>query len=139
MSTEHRRPLFAFVAVFVVAMLVVAGAARSDAFRDLVRERSVDIVAATMLDLVGQPEPRLVVAAQEVDASGAETVGSPASSARVAAKGKAAREGQAVRAGKAHAHAQAPGKAKGHDKSGHPGRAKGHDKSGGKSKGKSGR
>ena len=43
MSTEHKRPLLAFVAVFVVALLVVAGAARSDALRQLVQQRTVDI------------------------------------------------------------------------------------------------
>ena len=67
MSTEHKRPLLAFVAVFGVEMLVVAAAARSDALRQIVQQRTVDIVAATTLDVVGEPEPEshVVVAAPE--------------------------------------------------------------------------
>lgn len=47
---DHRRPLFAFMAVFVVAMLVVGNAARSDAFRQFLREHTVMVVAGSLLD-----------------------------------------------------------------------------------------
>ena len=126
MSTEHRRPLLAFVAVFAVAMLVVASAARSDVFREFVRDRTVDIVAATALDLVGEPEPRLLVAAPQVDSRGNDAAGKPA-------PGKA--KGHDKHQGKAKGHAKHQGQGKGHDKAKHPGKAKGQDKHQGKAKG----
>ena len=59
MSMDHRRPLYAFLAVFVVAVLVVANAARSDAFRQYLRERTVEVVAASVLHPEG-PTSRTV-------------------------------------------------------------------------------
>ena len=130
MSNEHRRPLLAFVAVFVVAVLVVVAAARSDALRHLVHERTVDIVAGTTLDVVGAPEQRRVVAAPEV-ASGNEPVSSPAKSGPAqgtARKGRAAQPGQPAATGRArsHAHAKAPGRARGHAHAAPQGKANAH-------------
>ena len=130
MSSEHKRPLLAFVAVFVLAIVVVAAAARSDALRHLVQEQAVDVVAATTLDLVGESRPGTAVVEPEVEAPGPEPVTLPAQTAQ-GAKVKGAR-GMATKAdagngkAKGHAHAKAPGKAKGHAHAKAPGKAKGH-------------
>ena len=123
MSTEHKRPLLAFAAVFVVAMLVVAGAARSDALRHLVQERTVDMVAATTLGLVEETEQGPTATEPEAEASGTQPVSSPAKGKAV--KGKAVKD-RAVGRAQGHAHAKAPGRAKGHAHAKAPGRAKGH-------------
>lgn len=47
MSTEHRRPLAAFVVVTLMGMLVLAGAARSDAVRGMLRETATLVVAGS--------------------------------------------------------------------------------------------
>lgn len=53
MSAEHKRPMYAFVAVTLVGVLVLAMAARSDALRSLVHREVAAIVAGSLLD----PEP----------------------------------------------------------------------------------
>lgn len=152
MSADHRRPLFAFVTVFLIGMIVVANAARSEAFRDLVREHTAAVVAGALLDLTdaGSPavvaEPELVMPAaapQPVSdraiAKRHHRAGAAAHAPRAKAHGERARGQQARGHGdrtgtqhgvRAHGPVKAQGPARSHGKAKArglgAGKAKGH-------------
>lgn len=111
MSADHRRPLFAFVMVFLIGMLVVANAARSEAFRDLVRQHTAAVVAGALLDLTDAGSPA-VVAEPELVMPAADP--QPASD-RASAK-RHHRAGAAAHAPRAKAHGERAGgqQARGH-------------------------
>lgn len=131
MSADHRRPLFAFVTVFLIGMLVVANAVRSEAFRDLVREHTAAVVAGALLDLTdaGSPavvaEPELVMpvaapqpASDRATAKRHHRAGAAAHAPRAKAHGERARgqqaRGHGRQAGKQHGvRAHGPVKAQG--------------------------
>jgi len=133
-SAEHKRPLYAFFAVALVGVLVLAMAARSDALRSFVHREVAAVVAGALLD----PAPGREAPRESPDLS-TETVEEvlPAAASTTAKQRAHHRGGERAATGRHHrarsAHAGSGHASSGHGKSatapGHTGvRGPGHGK-----------
>lgn len=128
MGAEHKPPLYAFLVVAIVGALVMFYAARSEAFRHEVLQRTV-VVAGSVLDqAAGDPAPTAVDVPAPVTATPAEDAADRQRRDGHGQPGRAGRDHRGPEAGHGHGPGQAPGLATA------PGQAKGKDP--GKDKGK---